>query len=408
MPDDPYAGMTDEQKKAAVEASVRKAVADADTAEADSKKAAADAFRAALPTSDVKPLPGTVTTGENAGLVGQALVYAKLHEGVGVIARAIPEDANVLLVEDRDLFASDWAFTMVSRELKELVTVLNAVKAEITKPPAGRAFAPAIALIGAQAALGGITGILGMFRGNYAITSRPVTLGSHPVVAAIARHLAGRVTIDGFSMLDSSIVERFWEARSTRDEIRKRAAERRATELQSLEETVEDKRKEVANAQSELDKALGVANVDHKPLEDRVKTLVSELEQERKSADALRALFTRADDAVARFDAFASAVTTGDRPPLLAAAERERLHDPDRLYSHVVFVSVEGTGAETHTRQTNFSTSVAFLGGLELSYLVLRTSDNTLVAAGTVPLLAHAKYDIHDGNLEAVKLIQVP
>jgi hypothetical protein len=96
----------------------------------------------------------------------------------------------------------------------------------------------------------------------------------------------------------------------------------------------------------------------------------------------------------------------GEQPGEIAGARRQ-LHGANRTYTHVLFIAVEGAGAETHTRQTVGDTKVAVLGGLELSYLLLQESDNTLVNAGSVPLLAQARYHMDDAKLDPIKRVDL-
>ena len=106
-----------------------------------------------------------------------------------------------------------------------------------------------------------------------------------------------------------------------------------------------------------------------------------------------------ADAALARFDDFSTAATTGATPPLVAAALRERLHGNDRAYTHVLFVGVEGSGAETITKKGLFRRSgqVGFVGGCEVSFLLLDLESGNVAAAGAVPLVGHLHYDLATG-----------
>jgi hypothetical protein len=70
---------------------------------------------------------------------------------------------------------------------------------------------------------------------------------------------------------------------------------------------------------------------------------------------------------------------------------------------------VEGSGGETITRQAliaKFSSAV-FIGGSEVSYLVMDVSTSNTIAAGSHTLLGHVKYDLKTGETGSFKLVEL-
>ena len=403
-------GLTPGQRKQKAAAEVRKAVADADKAEVDARTAA-------VPASDVEPIEGKVDVGENAGLVGQVVAYRMLNLGAEEIAKVVSghlgENGRLLIVEDRDLAAGNWAYRMIRAQLDKETEALDKVLAAFQASAAGergrREFViEAAAALGAVSSLiGGAAGIAGMFKSNYSLSSRAVTIGPTPLVAALVSHFPeGRATIHGFTLRGSTIVDDFWVARDKRLSVAEKATDLRAQTLDPADQQIEDHRAALKNVRAELDKAIATDTAND-ALKQRVHDAEVAVEAAVSAVADERALLELADAAVQRFDGFATVATTGKRPPLLAASMHERLNTGDAKYTHVLFAAAEGASAETITRQRRFGNPDAgFLGGVALSYLLLKVEDDSIVAAGTKPLLGHVKYHLKDARLESLKQLQ--
>ena len=120
-----------------------------------------------------------------------------------------------------------------------------------------------------------------------------------------------------------------------------------------------------------------------------------------------------ADAAIVRFDQLATTLTTATPPapaPLLAAALREGVHaDEAKAFTHVLFVGVESAGGETITKRSfwPWRNSARFVGGMQLSYLMLDVKEKKLVAGGTKPLLGHIKFTLGDMTGETIKTVKL-
>lgn len=392
-----------------IKAEARKAIA-------ESRKAT---LTAQLPTSSAEPLEGTVDVGEGAGLAGQVVAYRLLGRAATEIAAAVKtakgsRPADVMVVEDRALVGSDWTHAAVSKQLGvETATVAEVLKmfpdpAEEPKRKFGATAIPAAALVVPQL-LGAAASVIGMFRSNYAITSRNAEIGTTPLLAAVAQALLELeevgVTVDRFTLsTEEGILDRFSYLQEQRRILEWRATRVKTEELQPATQLIADLRAQETNAATELDKGLGAAQVPPSlnELKARVEALQASVVSEELAIASTRTRITLAEAAMERVDAFTAAATAGDVPPLLTAALRERLHQRTgsngAAHSHVLYVGVEGSGAETITRTNRFGSNgeVGFVGGLNVAYLLLDVASNALVAAGTIPLLGKVKYDLGD------------
>ena len=405
---------------------------------AEARQAIAEAQKAALvaqlPPSDVKPLEGKVDVGAGVGLVGQLVAYQLLGDAaatiVGVFRKGGVKQANVLVVEDRLLVGTDWAYVTVRRQLGFQKKAIDDMLTELTPPqpgqPSGGFTATLLpAAVAAPAVIGAAATLLGMFRTDYSITSRDVKIGTTPLIAAVANKLLDddhQVSVDYFSLVaDAAIARDFFGVQAKRNELAQKNLSLKISNVLPADRRIEDLRAEMKDVWSALDKALtgeakGTAQTEE--LRKRLETLKSTLAETEIESAPDRAKNSRAEAVIAQFDAFATAVTTATgtgNPPLLMAALREGLHVPEdqsstqARYSHVLFVGVEGGAAETITRRSLFRSSgqVGYMGGLQVSYLLHDVVQNRTVAGGTESLLAHLKYDLNHQKADHIVRVQL-
>ena len=250
-----------------------------DQMKAESRKAIAEAqqaeLTARLPSSDVKPLEGKTEIGEGVGLVADLLAHAVLDRAAGVIRTEtqtyVDEDSWVLVVDDRELAGSDWAYSAVAGQLAQERAAIDAALEEVSEsaePPNGtglESLTVGTALVAAPAMVGAAASLVGMFRSDYSIESRSVTIGSTPLAAAVTRHLlaAGvKVSVDGFNVLDSPLDELFLDTRAKRVELERAKAKLNAEAIAPSERVVEDLRADRAAAEAAYQKALGTDGAD--------------------------------------------------------------------------------------------------------------------------------------------------
>ena len=426
---------------------------------------------AQLPASDVKPLAGDTALGANVGLVADLVAHSMLGPAASRIWREIEKEvtkaSSVLIVEDRGLMASDWPYIAIKQQLDREIDYLTGLNDGLTaaeefefviEPPLGPspdedeeafivfsqgqaevlnryvgeqisvspgvevAAAPVAAAIAAAAtipALGPVAavpavlnataGIAGMLRSDWGVTARTVTVGSSPLVSAVAKRLLdaeiANVGVDGFQLATTEVGTQFNrlsnESVGVADRVLKikqkfAQADRKLTELTLVN-------------QAYLDALKATAAVGGLPTlaewSNRIETQVIRAEE---SIAPHRATVAAAEAAVARATALTTALTAGPASgpvPVLAAAAREALHNGK--FTHVLYVAIESAAGETITRKHLFMpTKVRFVGGMQVTYLLLNVADNRLAGAGSAPALASLRMGLDDFDSDTLAEIR--
>ena len=417
---------------------------------AEARKAAVGAEFPALKT---KAPEGKVDVGENVGLVGQLVACELLEDAADLVSNAFPNTgrrrARVLIVNDRALLATDWTYHLFAAQLDHQIAALTGAlgqwshhktiidlherasnddtvllidalreqrKKEQALPEAeadGAEHHAAMNVLGPAAlalaplVIDSVASIVSLFRARYSFTSRAVTIGESPLVAEVAKKLMENrdVTIDGFELLRTGIFHKFLATHRLRSKLAAAVLEAKASHIDPADKQIAAKRAVIGRLETRIAKAIE----DSKPdgaidgLEKRIEKLEQEIEDIEKADLVDRARVATADEVLAAFDAFSTAALDGDTPALAAAALHERLDSSDRSgqgYTHVVFVDLEGAGAEALTKeQAVKSGEIAFIGGAEVSWLILDVAQNKLVAAGAEPLLGSIKYQLNENTL---------
>jgi hypothetical protein len=429
-----------------IKAQAQQAIAEAQKSTAQAHK---DTLLAQLPSSDTKPIEGKVEVGEKVGLVAELVAHSLLGDAAATIAGHVPEGARVLLVEDRMLAASDWRYALVDQAINvhknAFRSALEAVEqaggepvAEEVTPPLDGVQAEAIpvaaALITANTLVGSAASLAGMFRTDYSITHRDVTFGATPLIAAVAAAILASdgdasAIVDGFQeVAGSGLVTRFGELSDQRARLER--AKLALNQGQVASEQRSDALRDEAKALTEAyDNALGGSTdgAQTQALKQRLDEIQGSAQTARAALATPHAAIALADAVLARFDAFATAVLTpvegAAYPPLVAAALREQLHGPitapeadggdsessapARRITHVLYVAAESAGAETIARQRLFGRSgrMGYLGGVQVSFLLLDVATDTTISAGTQPFLGHMHYDLGEGRSDGVKSV---
>ncbi|MFF1868229.1 hypothetical protein [Kitasatospora herbaricolor] len=379
-------------------AEARKAIAEADRAR----------FKAALPESSVKPLEGRVDVGEKSGFVAELLAHAVLDRAAGEIVEALPDGARVLVIEDRNLLASDWPYVVVGDQLEHhqwaLARAQTALSPQLQEGLQAVGVAAAVPAIVAAGA-----GLVGLLRTDYALTGRPVTMSSPALVAAVAHRIAARpgntVAVDGFMLARrSTLLAGFKEACQ-----RQLAVQDAKTDLE--ETMIVPRQESIKEVVADID-AAGEARL--KAIEEGTSTSLIDAELGSLRASravlqaelaSLKARARKAQTALDEFEKFAASVTAAPDngyPPLIAAAARECLHlGTDQQVTHVLYVDAGTAGSETITRRSLWATRLMFVGGCQVSYLLLEiATDKT--TGGTKSWMAQAPYKLGDNQLGPV------
>ena len=413
---------------------LEKLTAERDTAVAVAREAAAKADAASTPAPASKAPEGTIEVGDKVGLVADLLAHSLLDDAAQQIAtelvapkdaadsKLLKPDSRVLVVESADLVGSDWPYRAIGEQLNEQKAALDTVKgdlAEAAGAPAGKGIEVEVATVAAAAAgltavttlVGSVADLVSMFRSDYKITAREVTIGTIPLVAALSHRLidaTAAINLDKFVLLEESeLLAEFSAVATTRQEVQRLAGQLEQKVVAPADRGLE-KAKEARGSYAAV-LGLAAATAEARAA---AKALLVEREADVKEDDEIaeaRALVAYAKALVERFDAFAATVSKapdgGGHPPLVAAAIRERLHAGDGRYTHVLFAAIESAGGETLTRRSLFGSTVRFIGGAQVSYLLWNVAEKRLVAANTAPVLGEMKLDLADGVSDPVHKI---
>ncbi len=235
----------------------RKARAEADQAVAIAQKAMSEAsvststgeataLRALIPTPVTKPVAGDIRVDSTAGSAGRGVAYGLLHTAAQRLVLALRLEAALyltkptLVIEDRDLAASDWAHALVNSQTAALqgrtTDLIARLQDRNSAAPAGRQggeaqseriaplLAAGLALQAIPAAIGSIADIAGYFKSAYSLIGQSITGGSTPFVAEFVRALRERdtgcaaVTLDRFRLVpaaDGGTISRFRDLESS-------------------------------------------------------------------------------------------------------------------------------------------------------------------------------------------------
>lgn len=355
-----------------------------DQVKAEARKAIAQADRAvldeALPPAPAKPPEGTVGVSDTSGLVAELAAYAVLTRCAERVAAAVPDDATVLVVEDRDLVASDWPYLVVDGELTRHQKDLEQAREALAgAKPAQDGLAFVGAVVAAAGVIASAASIVGMFRSDYSFTGRALSIAPASLTAAVVHQLRARktppeVVVDAFQLLTGSAVfERLSALRDQAADARRSAANLDVEHLAPRERTLQRLGTQITEAEATRAEALDKGEPTD-AVDARLAQLRGEEDEAVKGAAPLRSAVRAAEKVLDRIDAFVTAVTalpaTG-YPIVVAAAVRERLHADQKPVTHVLHAAAGSAGGETVTRRSLWRSSIAFVGGCHVSYLLL-------------------------------------
>lgn len=397
-----------------------KAKAENDKSIADARSAATKAW---APEPTTKPLEGTVTSAEGTGAIGRVAALQLLSDAaVEVAARVKAAGASrVLIVDNVDLAASDWAHALVNSQVERLRESAKRIKAAIEAAersdggtPRG---APAretrfLAGVGAAATVvpalvGAAADTAGYFRSDYTVGKVDVTTTSTPLIAAVAGALIDEhvtVYVDGFALFDrhTGTVQSFGhmlDARWGLLDIRLRASQgllRRAKDAVTEATTARDEVKAAAAAQNApADAAAKLADANE---------VLSTAQTKVAECQGLIDAATKIEDLIDTHVTAMTTVASGQSlPPLGQAALRDLLH---RTQSdvNVLAVTINQIGADSIDRRSLFGRArVVYVGAAHVSALLLAAGGDVVVGASVARTSATRLY-LSDGKIEPTSL----
>ncbi|HTX09958.1 MAG TPA: hypothetical protein VME22_15165 [Solirubrobacteraceae bacterium] len=420
------------------------------------------------PTAPTSNQPSPVATGQTtldpssgslAGIVALQGLNAAATEIARAVAAVIGEKGSALIVEDRALGQSDaphaeitTRFALFERQFAHALSVLAPRLPDQGRSDGGgredeRFVAGAEAGMAlASSAVGLLTGVIGMFKTDYSVQGRTVTLNYVALAAAVANRLIGNgqtVVIDGLLDLDgTSTLETLNRLLETRGQlealvgtVKAVAIDPTSAEIDALNARIKaatdvrDKAAEGATPdkagkagasahaaaascgsvpvqQSDPDKPDPVAAADK---------LIAELRAELAELQTPAYLKLKADIAaitalMVTFDGYlaaASTVPAGQKyAPLVAAAIRDvlqtgiRVGDEQVPINHVLYLEVTGAGGDMITRTGLFSSNrrVGLVGAVQASYLLIERSGR-VCASDSIGSYSTATFDVKNTKL---------
>jgi hypothetical protein len=359
---------------------------------------------------------GTTTLDAKSGSVVGIVALKGLNDAAEAIAGAVEaivgQNATILLVEDRALAVSDAPHAEITRRFA-VFKQRFADAQQALAPPAPPAGAPAgyqpdafavpipsqAAITAASGIVGLATDVVGMFKSDYSVQGRDVTLGYTALAAAVAQHLnaAGRtIVIDGFTDLRNTTtltsLDELLDARAKLDAL---AQQRQALELDRTSAEIDALNARITAATGAYDKAREDGK-DVSGTQALIAELTAQLAAKQSAAYVqLKALVAAATALIASFDQYVtamSAVPSGQNyPPIVAAALRDVLHDGIQVgdgrktVGFVLYLEVTGAGGDLITRSGLFSSNrkVGVVGALQATYLLIEPAGNVRAANST-------------------------
>ncbi len=387
-------------------------------ADAEAKKAIveanATALKAVLPgEAKLQPLEGDIATDEKAGHVAEVVAHSLVTSAAADLAKKLApgvKNKRILVVEERDLAASDWAYQVVSARIKlatDELKALNAVlpqnseqisgtsadqpeaRAAVGVPPAVVAAGGAAIVI--KSLVGAAADVVGYVRSDYTIKGRSVSAQYAPLVSALTAALrqedkenkedsSSSVVLDRFRPLPetSPTLAQFKEIGELRWAVTRAKFELQAGDLAKAAAAVSDATKAKTSAIAKVT-ALPVDTKlsDRQEAESGAQVAGENLFAAETKHDALKGLVELATAAEARADALITELTkvpeAGGLPPLGLAVLREVIHGSEAVDA-VLVASIDAIGGETITRKNRLlGPAIRYVGSCQVSALLVAT-----------------------------------
>ncbi|WP_222265574.1 hypothetical protein [Modestobacter marinus] len=361
---------------------------------AEARSAALAAARAGVPQTSSRPLEGTLDASGGPGHLASWTARLALLSVAGTVADAIATavrgstggSRRVLLVEDRALAQRDWPYGHVLADLARhrvtlarqedvLATVIDALLPAGRPPATGgpadrerrRELGDTVAVPlteGVAAHAASAADLVGLLWSGHTVTSASTETSSSVLTAAVAARLAEQsdleVLVEGFHLVP---------ARGPVHEALDRVLAADA---------------DLARAQARLRTLLAA-----RPADDPDPQLEHARERDRETTDlrmswaaALAGLMTAPEDGLA---------------PLAAAAVQAAVRGV--AGTHVVHLSLDSSGTDVVSRRSLFGPSgrLWLIGGVTVSWLLLRPTGDALREAGSAHQGWRTEYDLSTG-----------
>ncbi|MBI5103849.1 MAG: hypothetical protein HZB46_02460 [Solirubrobacterales bacterium] len=412
---------------------------------AEARKAIAAADAGLLYQPKATPVKGETTIGEKAGsLLGNLAL-----RGIGQLGEHIAIDVDqqmertakphvVLIVSATGVAAGDAAHAEITTRLDWFAERFAEAQAALEaappipqpQPASGGATTAALPLLALAAAAGqaGAAGmsvlglaadVVSMFKSDYAVTAREISVEFEALAAVVARELRERdvaAVVDGFHLLEGSeTLAAFGGLQAARWALEETVAERQALDLTATADAITALRTRIGAVGAAIDKARA-AGEDAAAANGEAQLAV--LQQDLAAIQTAEYLARTAQIATAKaliaaFDGFAGAITKaadGATTPLVAAALRDVIHHgvkttPDAQQrtpiGHLLYLSVSSSGGEQITRTGLFANNerLGLVASVQATYL-LADATGVVLTGGSDGAASHARFNVKDNRLE--------
>ncbi|MCM1988003.1 hypothetical protein [Methanococcoides seepicolus] len=378
---------------------------------AESEKAIAEANKAKLEAelpagATATPPEGTITTDDKFGYLAELVAYDTLTHQVEKLVKAVkdtelPKDCKILLVEDLNVAADDVHLLQVERQLETLknglAAQIEANKAHLqpsepkkelveTKGIVETAIATAPVVAVATAGIGAVSN---MFRADYTVKGKEISLSDTALRALIAGKLSKcSVYLPHFyNITESKLIDTFEEVVGQRWGLQ--------NQVQQLnQQIVEPKKKKVAELEVEIKKLADPSLVERKQA--KLEALTAEQQAAETAVLQSESLITACDESR---KALLTAADDQTASPMEAAVLREKILA--LKVTHLLYATIVSSGGEAITsRRWLTSGHTAYLGGSVVSYILAKV-EGDIVTADTLVRAGRLEYQMGSKEVPA-------
>ncbi|WP_367344233.1 hypothetical protein [Methanomethylovorans sp.] len=420
------------EEEAAVKAQER-AIAEAEAAIAEAKKAKLKAEQPEGITAI--PSGGTITTDDKFGylaeLVANDTLIRQVKKLVNKLSTAeLPDNSKILLVDELNIAARDVQLLQVKSKLDilekglstqiavndmyirpgeikkdakkeediELTKVMASISSLIAIPAVASIIGSAAAipplLKAAESVVVPVTNVVSMFRKDYAIKGKAISLSDMALKALIAgelREIKEKKYLvylpDFYSITESKLIETFGSVGEKRWEL-----EYQAQLLQR--QIVEPAKKAIAGLEAEIKKIKDSSLLECKKKELKDLTIFQQAaEKAVLQSESLMEAYDRISEVLL------TAADGQNASPMATAISQEKILELQ--ITHLLYAKIVSSGGEAITGKKMIgSGETAYLGGSVVSYILAKV-EGDIVAAGTLVEVGGLNYKLGSKEISA-------
>ena len=351
-----------------------------------------------LPSSDVKPLEGTVKIDGDHPVESQILAYHALNRLARKIAEVVAgfKPQRILIHSEADI-NSLMSFQSFVGQMSLIGDELNGVNEDAKSaledaeqilsgaptPGEDAVVSLSLAPVVVGAALRSAIDLLSLFRVDVSLKSKDLTINDLALVAAVSGRLVGSgVTVFNPSLIPPRLFAKESQVRGSLREL-----DTLSGGLDETRRAVEVFQEKVKAAITELSNKLTLA-ATASPSPD-TESLKQAIDIRQRVSDRLAVITARLNATATAFNTFREALLKTDDAAGLNTLARllrsEKLSGAAGEDSHLLVLKVAAAGGGVKTKQSKFSSgTVMYSGGAIVEYLLF-APDGSTAAAGTLP-----------------------